>query len=68
VNRDELAELLKQTLSTHTFADTTPTRDALVAALWPVLAEVWDEGFSEAERHDVERDTPIRNPYGEVKR
>jgi len=44
VNQDELAELLKQTLSTHTFAHTTPTRDALVTALWPQLAEVWREG------------------------
>lgn len=67
MNRDELAGLVfkilhsnQWTLHHHEFSSTC---DELVDTLWPVLAQVWLEGYSACYGTDTTTDF---NPYGEV--
>lgn len=70
MNRDELAELIFNTLKNHNHA--TELQDAFVAELWPVLATAWSEGY-EAGYKDGAAEQGMgwepgknQNPYEEV--
>lgn len=74
MNRDELAKLIDDQFSAHVFDCSFTAKPAMLDALWPVLAQVWEDGFSEGQNYSAEMDTWMHgpeptgapNPYGEV--
>jgi hypothetical protein len=61
MNREHLAELITVILSRSGLSV-----DALLDALWPVLAQVWDDGYNEGRDDGAYESIDITpNPYGE---
>ena len=47
--KDELNGLIAEVFSAHVFDYSFTAKDALVDAIWPVLADVWEDGHADFE-------------------